>query len=189
MSATLVFNGYGFFDTAELFWWIGEGGQQRYPEKNMRARQNYNRLQETEGDKRERVLEEMKEKMRYGSVKVGERPEMPDGWEKGGGRSGPDSEMRHQQFFGLTLVTCAQGDMRQSPDGIYIYGDEKKEISLDPGVRGRESEIEELYNGVVLGKPMLHDGRWGEATLEVCLGILQSSEQRKEIFMSHQVSE
>jgi hypothetical protein len=34
---------------------------------------------------------------------------------------------------------------------------------------------------------MFHDGRWGQATLEVCLGILQSAAERKEIMMNHQV--
>jgi hypothetical protein len=38
------------------------------------------------------------------------------------------------------------------------------------------------------GRPVFHDGRWGEATLEVCLGILQSAAERREISMSHQVS-
>ena len=34
---------------------------------------------------------------------------------------------------------------------------------------------------------MFHDGRWGEATLEVVLGIMQSARERREIYMSHQV--
>jgi phthalate 4,5-cis-dihydrodiol dehydrogenase len=45
----------------------------------------------------------------------------------------------------------------------------------------------ELYEAVVNGRPVGHDGRWGEATLEVCLGVLQSAAERKEISMSHQV--
>ena len=31
------------------------------------------------------------------------------------------------------------------------------------------------------------DGRWGAATLEVCLAMLESAKQRKEIMLSHQV--
>jgi phthalate 4,5-cis-dihydrodiol dehydrogenase len=34
---------------------------------------------------------------------------------------------------------------------------------------------------------MLHDGRWGQATIEVCLAILQSSAERREITMARQV--
>src|SRR4051794_2840914 len=34
-SATIVYNGYGHFDTAELHYWVGEGGQRRDPETNF----------------------------------------------------------------------------------------------------------------------------------------------------------
>jgi phthalate 4,5-cis-dihydrodiol dehydrogenase len=37
------------------------------------------------------------------------------------------------------------------------------------------------------GRPVIRDGRWGKATLEVCLAILQSSRERKEIYLKHQV--
>jgi phthalate 4,5-cis-dihydrodiol dehydrogenase len=47
--------------------------------------------------------------------------------------------------------------------------------------------LEELYNAVVLDKPIRHSGPWGMATLEVCLAIMQSAKERKEIFLSHQV--
>ncbi len=184
VPATLVYNGCGFFDTAELFWWLGEGGLPRYPEKNALCRRNYKVL----GADRERVVAEMKERMRFGNVGLKGKPFMPPGWEKGGYRPGIDPEIRHQPFFGLTVVTCEKGDMRQSPDGILIYGDEKKEFPVEKGMRGRKAEITELYEAVVKGKPMFHDGRWGEATLEVCLGILQSATERREITMSHQVS-
>ena len=73
-------------------------------------------------------------------------------------------------------------------DGLYIYGDERKwEVPVAPGERGRAAEIEELYAAVLQGRPVFHDGRWGEATLEVVLGIMQSARERREIFMSHQV--
>jgi phthalate 4,5-cis-dihydrodiol dehydrogenase len=86
------------------------------------------------------------------------------------------------------VVSCEEGDIRQTPDGLKIYGEcGKREIRLAPGRRGREAEVEELYNAVVHGRPVLHDGRWGEATLEVCLAILRSAEKRQEVFLSHQV--
>jgi phthalate 4,5-cis-dihydrodiol dehydrogenase len=40
---------------------------------------------------------------------------------------------------------------------------------------------------VIHSRPVFHDGRWGEATLEVCLAILASAKERKEIVLSHQV--
>jgi len=69
-----------------------------------------------------------------------------------------------------------------------IYGDEeKREITLPSGRIGREAEVEELYHAVVSDRPVFHDGRWGEATLEVCLAILESAKERREIRVSHQM--
>jgi phthalate 4,5-cis-dihydrodiol dehydrogenase len=56
------------------------------------------------------------------------------------------------------------------------------------GVAGRRAELEELYDSVVLGKPLWHDGRWGMATLEVCLAVMESARQRKEIMLTHQIA-
>jgi phthalate 4,5-cis-dihydrodiol dehydrogenase len=38
------------------------------------------------------------------------------------------------------------------------------------------------------GKPVLHSGRWGLATLEVCLAIMQSAAAHRDIPMQHQVA-
>jgi phthalate 4,5-cis-dihydrodiol dehydrogenase len=167
--ATLVYSGYGFFDTAELFSWVGEGGQQREPETNLKVRR---RLREVGSAEEE---EKLKEGMRFGGQREGEYSHV---W----------SGKRKQPFFGFTLVSCERGDIRQTPDGLFIYGEsEKREIALEAGRRGREAEVEELYNAVVHNRPVFHDGRWGGATLEVCLAMLESAKQRKEIFLSHQV--
>jgi predicted dehydrogenase len=187
VPATLVFNGYGFFDTAELFGWIGESGAARYPEKHVGARKRYSELHKLSQNERTQRLEELKTKMRYGNVGLGERPEMPAGWEKGGYRPGIDPDVKHQPFFGLTMVSCEKGDMRQSRDHLIIYGDEKREVPLPKGIRRRNGEIDELYECLVHGKPLLHDGRWGAATVEVCVAMLQSTAERKEIQLTHQV--
>ncbi len=163
--ATLVYNGYGHFDTAEFFWWVGEGGQPRSPETNLRVR----RALKESGD--ETLL---KESQRYGGSRT-------QGREEGGGE-------RHQPFFGLTIVSCEHGDIRQSQDGLIIYGDEKRwEEPVPLGAHGRAAELDELYDAVVNGRPVRHDGRWGEATLEVVLGIMESARRRAEVFMSHPV--
>ena len=167
--ATLVYSGYGFFDTAELFSWVGEGGQYREPETNLKVRR---RLREVRSAEEE---EQLKEGMRFGGRREGEFSHM---W----------SGERKQPFFGFTLVSCERGDIRQTPEGLMIYGEnDKREIDLPVGSRGREAEIEELYNAVVHDRPVFHDGRWGEATLEVCLAMLESAKERKEIFLSRQV--
>lgn len=168
VPATLVYSGYGFFDTAELFWWVGEGGQPRDPQTNAKVRKRLSGITDAEEE------ELLKEQMRYGGRREGE---FSHEWQG----------ERHQPFFGLTLVSCDKGDIRQSPDGLIVYGEGgKKEISLPPGSRGREAEVEELYQAVSDNRPVFHDGRWGEATLEVCLAILESAKEKKEIFLSHQ---
>jgi phthalate 4,5-cis-dihydrodiol dehydrogenase len=45
----------------------------------------------------------------------------------------------------------------------------------------RAGVIDELYAAVIEGKPPLHDGVWGSATVEVCLAMLRSAREAKEI--------
>ena len=167
--ATLVYSGYGFFDTAELFEWVGEGGQHRAPETNLSVRAKLRAVRTAEEE------EQLKEGMRFGGKREGEFSHVWTG-------------ERKQPFFGHTVVSCQKGDIRQTPDGLKIYGESaQREINLPAGSRGREAEVEELYDAVVKGRPVVHGGRWGAATLEVCLAMLNSAKQRKEIFLSHQV--
>jgi phthalate 4,5-cis-dihydrodiol dehydrogenase len=167
--ATLVYSGYGFFDTAELFNWVGEGGQHRAPKTNLDVRKKLREVRTPEDEER------LKEGMRFGGRREGEFSHV---W----------SGERKQPFFGFTLVSCEKGDIRQTPDGLRIYGEtEQRQITLPAGSRGREAEVEELYNAVVHDRPVFHDGRWGAATLEVCLAMIESAEKRHEVFLSHQV--
>ena len=167
--ATLVYSGYGFFDTAELFDWVGEGGQHRAPETNLNVRSKLREVPSAEEE------EQLKEGMRFGGKREGEFSHVWTG-------------ERKQPFFGITLVSCEKGDIRQTPDGLKIYGEtDQREVRLPAGSRGREAEVEELYDAVVKGRPVFHGGRWGAATLEVCLAMLESAQQRKEIVLSHQV--
>jgi phthalate 4,5-cis-dihydrodiol dehydrogenase len=45
-----------------------------------------------------------------------------------------------------------------------------------------------LYDTLVYGRPVLHSGRWGLATLEVCLAIMQSAMEHRDIPMQHQLA-
>ncbi len=77
--------------------------------------------------------------------------------------------------------------MRQSRDHIQVYGDTKREIHVSQERVRRRAEIDEMYGSLVEGRPLLHSGRWGQATIEVCAAILQSTRERREIRLSHQV--
>lgn len=173
VPTSLVFGGYARFNSGELVWGIGEGGQQIDPASILEERRAIKAI--TRGEDRDRLLEQRHEAYRYGAgVSL-----------HGGARSG---ERTHQPFFGVTIVTCEGAEMRQSPDGLYVYDDDgQHEVSVAQALRGRQAEITELYEAVVNNRPVFHDGRWGEATLEVCLAILRSSAERREIMMSHQV--
>ena len=48
------------------------------------------------------------------------------------------------------------------------------------------AELYEMYEAIIQDRPVRHDGRWGMATLEVVLAIMQSGRERREIMMSHQ---
>jgi phthalate 4,5-cis-dihydrodiol dehydrogenase len=57
---------------------------------------------------------------------------------------------------------------------------------LPPPAVPRVEVIDELYDAVVEGIAPRHDGRWAMATLEVCLAMLRSSRESREIEFEHQ---
>jgi phthalate 4,5-cis-dihydrodiol dehydrogenase len=92
-------------------------------------------------------------------------------------------------FFGLTIATCERADIRQSPNGLFVYDDDgRHEIDFPVEEQRGEAEFEELYQAVANGRPLVHDGRWGEATHEVTLAIIDSAREGREIHLSHQVA-
>jgi phthalate 4,5-cis-dihydrodiol dehydrogenase len=90
-------------------------------------------------------------------------------------------------LFGLTLVTCERGDIRESPDGLLVETrDGRRDIPIPDEPRGT-AELNELYAAVRDGQPVVHDGQWGLATLEACLAIHESSRTRQEVVLQHQI--
>jgi phthalate 4,5-cis-dihydrodiol dehydrogenase len=171
MPATLMHNGYGYFVASELVPW-GNQNHHYTPQERIAVRKGL--LDGTSNEAR------AKDDMRIGGaherVTSGD-PVQPPPWV-------PND-------LGILIASCERGDLRQSPYGIYVHNDEgTKDVPLigssDPKV-GRIAELEELYNAVVLDGPIHHSGPWGMATLEVCLAIMQSARERREIMLSHQV--
>src|SRR5204863_6306544 len=71
----------------------------------------------------------------------------------------------HQPHFGLTLVSCERGDIRQSPDGLLIYSDKGREaIPLPNDKTPRDLVIAEFARAIA-GQPVTHNGRWGLANV------------------------
>lgn len=162
--ALMSMNGYAHFDVVELTWGIGEGGQVT-PEDELYR-------------KKERLTRALDPEEKYALPEYSEEAHEV--------RSRGRTE-RHQPFYGLTVVSCEHGDIRQSPDGLYVYDDEgRTEIPCDPD-GGHRGELQELYDAVTQRRPSFPDARWGMATLEVILAILRSSAERRELYLEHQV--
>jgi phthalate 4,5-cis-dihydrodiol dehydrogenase len=157
-AGTLAMNGYGYFDVTELTWSIGESG---YPQVGKRVFPRKPRLTGPADPHKK-------------STVASERQEF--------------SGERKQPFFGLTVVACERGVIRQSPDGIYVYTEDGREEIPCHGGRGREAELDELSSAIAEKRDCFPDGRWGKATLEVCLAMMASSRDGRSRAMHHQVA-
>jgi phthalate 4,5-cis-dihydrodiol dehydrogenase len=160
-AATAVFNAYGFFDAAELTWGIGEGGK-RLPEEDTGQHPTGERLK--------------------GAVDMDYKYANPRTTEERATR-----ERSSQSFFGITVVACEHGIIRQSPNGLFVYGEKGKEEIPCAKDEGRAAELKSLQDAIDENRAPFLDGHWGKATLEVCLAMLESSKQRREITLTHQV--
>ena len=83
-------------------------------------------------------------------------------------------------------MTCERGDMKQSADGVIVFGDDgvrEIQITTGAGLAGRDRLLDELCDAVMNGVAPLHDGRFARGTVEAALAILTSSRQRREILL------
>ena len=152
--ATIAYSGYAHFDSDELLGWIGEGGQRKDPQ-------------------------------RYGTARAalhGDEASLKNRKNYGGAHFAAPARAEAHPHFGLLIASCEKADLRPTPEGVWIYADgEKRFEKLPPRAVPRAGVIDELYAAVVEGKPPLHDGAWGMATVEVCLALLRSAREGKEI--------
>lgn len=169
-TATIAYSGYGHFDSDELFGWVDELGRRKNPSGYGQARRA---LQSIKGPDEEAAL---KTSTSYGGVNplqlVNSEEHTP----------------KHHQHFGIVIASCDQGDIRQVPDGVAVYGNDRKytiEVPPGRGGGGKAEVIDELYDAIYGKRTPLHDGRWGEATLRVCLAILESARKRQEVFLTY----
>ena len=94
----------------------------------------------------------------------------------------------HAPFFGLTLVSCERGDIRQAPNGLRIHTpDGTRELPLPLQRSPRERVLDEWHAAITGAAPALHCGRWGLANLELCVAALQSSRTASEVRLHEQV--
>jgi phthalate 4,5-cis-dihydrodiol dehydrogenase len=161
-----MFDGYGYFDVTEFTWGIGESGKKQLNPESLIAR--------------DRPKGPVTAEQKYNLVRNGN----PYGYGKGGGID-PKSP-NYQPFFGLTMVTCEKGVIRVSPEGLYVYDkDGRREVNC-PQTPNRAAELLDLYEALKNNRPTLLDARWGMSTAEICMGILQSSRERRDVRLTHQ---
>jgi len=165
--ASLTYSGYGHFDSDEFNEWIGELGNTRDPMTYGTARA----LLRTAATPEAETL--LKTKRAYGPARA---------------LAFQTSEKPQHNHFGLVIVSCELADLRPTPRGIVVYGDDERQLEAlaTPDVP-RSEVVEELYAAAVLGKQPLHSGEWGLATLEICLAILESANQMQETTLTHQM--
>jgi phthalate 4,5-cis-dihydrodiol dehydrogenase len=162
VAASLVYSGYDHFDSDEWHFGISERGAPKQIAPGAARRELAKAGDETQARSAQYA---------YGS---------------NGGELPP-----HQPHFGITIVTCADGDMRASADGITIYGrDGVRQMSMThgAGMPGRREVLDDMRIAIRSGTPPLHNGRWGKATVEVALAILKSAREGHEVTLEYQVA-
>jgi phthalate 4,5-cis-dihydrodiol dehydrogenase len=87
-------------------------------------------------------------------------------------------------LFGLTLASFEHADVRESAEGLEVHRHGQRDHLDVPDEPRGSAELEELYQAVRHQQPLKHDGRWGQATLEVCLAIHESARTRQEVLLA-----
>jgi phthalate 4,5-cis-dihydrodiol dehydrogenase len=162
VSASLTYSGYDHFDSDEWHFGVGEGGAPKQIAHGA-ARRALAEIRSEAGLRTERLA--------YGANKTGLPPRQP--------------------HFGLTIATCARGDLRASADGVMIYAqDGMRELPIPKtaGMAGRQQVLDDMREALRTGRKPRHDGHWGKATLEVALAIQRSAREGREVALDHQVA-
>lgn len=161
--ASLTYSGYGRFDSDEWMGWVGELGHEKDPDDYGRARRA---LAAAATPEAEAALKRIRT---FGSSEI-------------------PVAAPHHEHFGPVVVCCERGDIRLTPDGIWVYGDERR---FEPAARltdPRAPVLDALVAAVRDGIEPVQTGRWGLASLEVCHAILQSARSGAPVELTRQAA-
>jgi phthalate 4,5-cis-dihydrodiol dehydrogenase len=168
--ASACYSGYGHFDSDDWLGQIGEIGQPKQARDYAAARQRLTSASDAPSEAR------LKAARNYG----GDLYQAPSS-------SSTQSRPAHQHF-GHFIVSCEKGDLRPTPTGIDICGDQARRFEpLASPVVPRSEVIDELVAAVLHDHPPLHSGEWARATTEVCLAILTSAHSGRPVPTQWQV--
>ena len=167
--ATITYSGYAHFDSDELMEGIAESGFPKNPG-------TYGSVRELLRDSRSPDQElALKNARNYGGA-------------SNISAASAVSQPRAHQHFGLIVASCDRADLRPTAQGVKIYDDFHERFeALPPPTVPRAEVIDELCDAIFLDRPPLHSGEWGMATMEVCLAMLQSSREGREISLKYQI--
>ncbi|MFN0070896.1 MAG: Gfo/Idh/MocA family oxidoreductase [Chloroflexota bacterium] len=167
-SAVIIYTGYDGFDSSEFQTWI-EPGRRKSDGAYGQAR---------------RALHEDGK-----GASEGELKRTLFSWGGQAWANAPRST--DQQHFGITVAHCERGDLRPWENGVAVYREQGRIVQPVPTSQGapiRAEVIDELCEAIRTDDTPAHDGRWGKATMEVCLAIYQSAREQREISLEHQVT-
>jgi phthalate 4,5-cis-dihydrodiol dehydrogenase len=158
--ATAVYNGYGHFSAMELCGDISEWG----------------------------LLQPADQRKPAPRSRAGEGAALELAAKRSRAKTAIPEQAPYQPTFGLTIVSCERGDIRQSPRGLYIYtANGREEIELPTDKSPRDLVLDESHGAISGERIPVHDGAWGLANLEICVAAIKSSETGSEIVLQHQV--
>jgi phthalate 4,5-cis-dihydrodiol dehydrogenase len=161
--ASMTYSGYAHFDTDAFTGWIGELGQSRDPLGYGEARAKLRQVGSPEAEAA------LKNARNYGVAAIG--------------TVAPTAH----NHFGLIIVSCEQADLRPTPHGVEVYGDDAVTFhAIPPPDIPRTEVIDEFLAAIRDGRRLIHSGEWGLATMEVCLAMLGSAKSGREVSMKHQ---
>ncbi len=167
--ASLTYSGYGRFDSDEFMDWHGELGRRKDPADYGGARRALGRGLDAAGETAR------KRARNYGHVDSSRFLEAP---------------LPHaHEHFGVVTVSCERADLRLKPDGVEVFGDDRREfVALAAPKVPRIEVMNELYDAVTGTAPPVHSAASGLASLEAAVAILNSARDRGPVRLSRQVA-
>jgi phthalate 4,5-cis-dihydrodiol dehydrogenase len=165
--ASLVYNGYGYFDSDEFCNGTSELGLRKDAASHGAARRALRGARDADAEIANKYARN------YGGSAY--RPRDP-------------ATVIGYEHFGTFIVSCDRADLRPTPTGVMIYDEAgARAETLPPPVIPRRDVIDELYAAIASGRPALHDGRSARATLSVCSAVLESAREQRDVVPSLQV--
>jgi phthalate 4,5-cis-dihydrodiol dehydrogenase len=166
-AATAQYSGLGRYDSDALLGWVGELGQRKSPGVPGAVRAKLAGLD---------AAQEAASKVARGYGGAGHAPGLP-----------PAAAPAFHNHFGFVLVQCEAADLRLTPEGVEVHGDDGMRLDRTtlPALP-RAEVLDEFADAVQHGVAPRHDGAWGLATLEACLGLLDSARRGEAVTLHHQ---